>query len=107
MTQNKTYDKNRSFRLHFAGFLLASTLSLATASATAADQYQYKVLFNPSEAVLLAEAEGSIMIYDSIENEIVERAMTQQFGRIENMMFVRTRYVSEDGTIEVEEDGCD
>ena len=33
--------------------------------------------------------------------------MDEQFDRIENMMFVRTRYIQPDGEIEVEEDGCD
>jgi hypothetical protein len=33
--------------------------------------------------------------------------MDEQFQRIENMMFVRTQYIQEDGDIEVEEDGCD
>ena len=46
------------------------------------------------------------MIYDQMENETVELALNQQFDRIENMMFVRTRYVQEDGSID-QEDDCD
>jgi hypothetical protein len=33
--------------------------------------------------------------------------MDEQFGRIENMMFVGTVIEREDGELEVEEDGCD
>lgn len=47
------------------------------------------------------------MIYDGIENKVVETAMTEQFDRIENMMFVRIHYLDEDGEIMFEEDGCD
>ncbi len=47
------------------------------------------------------------MIYDSLDNETVELAMNEQFDRIENMMFVRTQYIQEDGEYEVEDDGCD
>ena len=81
-------------------------LSLAGPAAAAPDQYQYRVLFSPGEAVLEAEQRGRIMIYDGLENALVERVLTEQFDRIENMMFVRTRYPRADGSFEVEDD-CD
>ncbi len=80
---------------------------LATGLAGAADRYQYRVLFNPGSEILQAEQRGRIMIYDGLENELVERALNEQFGRIENMMFVRTRLEQPDGSFEVENDGCD
>ena len=46
------------------------------------------------------------MIYDQLDNETVELAMNTQFDRIDSMMFVRTQYVQEDGSIE-EADDCD
>ena len=73
----------------------------------AADDYQTNVLLNPSLSILLAEANGRVMIYDSLKNETVELAMSEQFNRIENMMFVRTQYIQEDGDYEAEEDDCD
>ncbi len=80
---------------------------LSSMSVHAVDEYQYKVLFTPSEGILQAEAKGRVMIYDGLENETVELAMNEQFQRIEHMMFVRTQHISEDGDIEVEDDGCD
>ena len=73
----------------------------------AAEDYQTNVLLNPSPGILLAEAKGRVMIYDGLKNETVDQAMSEQFNRIENMMFVRTQYIQEDGDYEVEEDGCD
>lgn len=73
----------------------------------AAEDYQTNVLLNPSPGILVAEAKGRIMIYDGLKNETVEQAMSEQFNRIENMMFVRTQYIQEDGDYEVEEDDCD
>ena len=87
--------------------MIIPALLMASSSASAYDSYQEKVLFTPSEGNLRAEAKGRVMIYDGLQNETVELAMNEQFQRIENMMFVRTQHISEDGDIEVEEDGCD
>jgi hypothetical protein len=74
------------------------------------DGFQYNVLFNPSPAQLKAEDRGQVMIYDGLDNAVVERALDEQFGRIEHMMFVRTRQSSsdddDDGEGYVEDDGC-
>ena len=87
--------------------LLMLSILLSSASVDAVDGYQYSVLFSPSPSMLTAEAKGRVMIYDGLENKTVDLAMDEQFQRIENMMFVRTQYIQEDGDIEVEEDGCD
>ncbi len=100
--------KTRSIRtVRLAKMLLSGILFTAFSALHAYDQYQYEVLLNPSQDMLRAEDKGRSMIYDGLENETVELAMTSQFNRIENMMFVRTRYIQPDGDIEVEEDGCD
>ena len=88
--------------------LVITSLSIGLSNvAQAYDKYQYEVLLNPTPDMLESEARGRIMIYDGLENEVVETALNEQFERIENMMFVRTRYLSDDGEILVEEDGCD
>lgn len=50
------------------------------------------------------------MIYDGLDNAMVERALDEQFDRIEHMMFVRNRQSSsdddDDGEGYVEDDGC-
>ena len=57
--------------------------------------------------ILDAEKHGRVMIYDGIENRVVEQVITEQFDRIENMMFVRIRHLDEDGELMFEEDDCD
>ena len=86
-------------------FTAIATLT-AISNARAIDDYQYKVLFNPSEAQLEAEARGRIMIYDGLQLADVNRAMDGHYDRIENMMFVRTVHVQENGEYEVDDD-CD
>ena len=68
--------------------------------------YEQNMLFNPSQSLLRAESRGRVTIYDGLENSQVERALDTQFGRIDNMMFIRTRHTLEDGTVE-EDDDCD
>ena len=86
--------------------LLACLLLLTTRSAFGTDSYQNKVLFTPSDSMLKAEAKGRIMIYDGLESEIVDRAMEEQFDRIDNMMFIRIHHTQDDGEYLVEDDGC-
>jgi len=87
--------------------LIVIVLLVTSSSVQAVDDYQQMVLFTPSATNLEAEAEGRVMIYDGLKNETVNLALNEQFGRIENMMFVRTQFVQEDGEYEVEDDGCD
>jgi hypothetical protein len=72
-------------------------------------------LFDPTEAELAAEAEGRIYIYDGLTDRDVQRAMNEEFERVENMMFIRTRKTddtgelkrdAETGEVEYEDDGC-
>lgn len=86
------------------GILAAPTLSCA-----AEDDFQTRLLFDPPDSQLRAEARGRIMIYDGLDEAVVERALDEQFGRIEHMMFTRTRHAApddEEGEIVVEDDGC-
>ena len=88
--------------------IITATVALwAVTSVNAEDSYQMKVLFNPSENQLDAEARGHIMIYDGMQLAEVNRAMDEHYDRIENMMFVRTVIPVESGEVELEEDGCD
>jgi len=82
-------------------------LVLATIPAQAVDNYQHKTLFTPSDYTLKAEAKGRIMIYDGMTSNAVDKAMDEQFNRIENMMFVRIVHEQDNGEYYVEDDGCD
>ena len=101
--------QNNSFKgqLKAVNKLIISMLLVASSSVYAADSYQLKVLFTPGDSNLQAETKGRVMIYDGLKSETVDLVMNEQFDRIENMMFVRTLNVQEDGDYVAEEDGCD
>ena len=107
MKTTRKFESNPILSKSSAAMLVTAILLLVSANSQAYDKYQYEVLLNPSADILHAESRGRIMIYDGLENDVVEQAMSEQFDRIESMMFVRTRYVQPDGDIDVEEDGCD
>ncbi len=86
--------------------VLAGILALTTAPAFAADSFQEKLLFEPSNSMLKAESRGRIMIYDGLDVATVDKAMDEQFDRIDNMMFTRVHHPLADGGVEVEDDGC-
>lgn len=75
-------------------------------TALARDDYQEKVLFSPDDYTLKAEARGHIVIYDGLDSDTVDRAMDEQFKRINNMMFIRIQHEQEDGEYLAEDDGC-
>ncbi len=102
--------KNIHLNSHSANvknILLASLLAMSATSALATDSFYQKTLFEPSDSILKAESRGRIMIYDSMDSETVDRAMDEQFDRIDNMMFVRTHYIQASGDHYVDDDGCD
>lgn len=91
---------------------IGSALSIAPAhgaAAAAEDEpdlnWEQAQLFHPSKALLLAEAKGRVTIYDGLYQADVDRAMDQQFGRIDRMMFVRTQHRTDSG--DVMDDDCD
>ena len=91
---------------HVSIVILVSVLSITPIGAGVEDSYQKRVLFSPGPEILRAEAAGRVMIYDGLRNRTVEKALDDQFGRIENMMFIRTVYTLENGEDEVDDD-CD
>ena len=97
-------------RLTFIVLLMGSLLAPVAKAADANDGFQYNALFNPTSAQLKAEDRGRVMIYDGLDSAVVERALDEQFDRIEHMMFVRTRQSTrddeDDGEGYVEDDGC-
>jgi len=97
-------------KLKIQAFIPAAILLIGSTMATSSyafEDYYQKILFEPSEAVLEAEARGRVTIYDGLHYATVMRAMDEQFNRINNMMFVGTVIEQEDGEFSVEEDGCD
>ena len=87
--------------------LLATFLALTITPAFAVSDFYKNALFTPSESLLKAEARGRIMIYDGLDIAMVEKAMDEQFERIDNMMFVGIRHPVADGEFVAENDGCE
>lgn len=76
--------------------ILALTLFLlfaATASAVAGDirSIELRRLFQPTEKELSAETQGKVYIYDGLSDADIQRAMDEEFDRIDSMMFIRTK----------------
>ncbi len=75
-----------------SGLLLASSQPWA-----AADDWQLRMLHQPSDAQLALEKKGRVFIYDGLSDVQVEQAVDQQFERMGSMMFVRTVVTDSDG----------
>jgi hypothetical protein len=81
-----------------------------------ADEWQERMLFNPTASQLEMErTRDRITIYEGMKDTQVARAMDEQFERIEHMMFVRTIVTDENGAVKTdpdsgevneEDDGC-
>jgi hypothetical protein len=106
---------NRS-GMFLSGLGLATAL-LWSSAGTAADvsDIELRRLFEPTEAELVAEERGRIYIYDGLRDVDVQRALDEEFERVDHMMFIRIRKTDEGGevkrdadtgTVEYEDDGC-
>ncbi len=103
--------KRTARSLFLSGLLLLSVEPWA-----ASDEWQIRMLHEPSQAQLALEEKGRVFIYDGLTDAQVEQAMDQQFGRVGSMMFVRTVVTRgneagvsdpESGQLVIEDDGCD
>ena len=105
----------KSLDLFLLSEFLLTVLLASAGSVQAAENWQERMLFNPSESQLDLEKRGRVMIYDGMTSKQVARALDTQFDRIQSMMFVRTvvtdaegeiQHDPETGTVLVEDDGC-
>jgi hypothetical protein len=80
---------------------------LTSATGALADQrdWQQAMLHNPSAAQLKMERRGRVFIYDGLEETEVNQAMDTQFGRLDSMMFIRTKKTAEGGD-QIADDDC-
>jgi hypothetical protein len=97
--------------LVFAGSLLLSPL------ARAADlrDTELRRLFEPTAAELRAEQAGRIYIYEGLQQADIARALSEQFTRVNSMMFIRVKpspaapipgRSGEPTTVDYRDDGC-
>ena len=95
--------------------LVSLSASLGNAGAADVSDIELRRLFDPTQAELAAESDGRIYIYDGLTDIDVQRALNEEFDRVENMMFIRTKQTDESGevkrdedtgAVEYEDDGC-
>jgi len=75
-------------------YLVLCTLGWLATSTGGADEIreiEMRRLFHPNPSELEAEANGRIYIYDGLTSKDMERAMDEEFARVDNMMFIRTK----------------
>ena len=85
---------------------LVSGLPLLAGDALAAQDWQERGLLSPSGQQLLSEGRGRVVIYDGLDERLVDTALDTQFPRMQHMMFVGVRHIEPDGQESVDDD-CD
>jgi hypothetical protein len=96
---------------------LFAALTLAAVAVAAADvrEIELRRLFEPTAAEIQAEREGRIFIYEGLRDKDMERAMEEEFDRIDTMMFIRIQVTDDQGEplrdldtgdYVVQDDGC-
>jgi len=85
---------------------LISYLFLPVMEVAAAPDWQEQRLLAPSAPQLSTEQRGRVVIYDGLDEALVDRALDTQFERVENMMFVRVRHTDPQGDSWADDD-CD
>jgi len=86
--------------------VFAAALSSTSHAMAAGAEWQKERLLDPTPSQLAVEAKGRVAIYDGLDSRTVDRALDEQFHRIDSMMFVRTRHTEPDGTHWADDD-CD
>jgi hypothetical protein len=80
-----------------------------------AQSWQVTRLFEPSENDLASENKGKVIIYHGLTDKTVERALDEEFDRIESFMFTGTVVTDDSGEpardpetdiVMTEDDGC-
>jgi hypothetical protein len=72
---------------------------------TQADNWQLRRLMNPTADERAREARGEVMLYEGLTDKQVDAAMSANFDRIGNMMFLGTIVTDESGEAVPASDG--
>jgi hypothetical protein len=85
-------------------FFVAMFVNFASANAADVRDIEMRRLFQPTQNEIRSEAAGKIYIYDGMRESDIERAMDEEFDRVDNMMFIRVKPTSANEYIV--DDGC-
>ena len=78
-------------------------------------EIELRRLLEPTPAELRAEQAGRIYIYDGLRDVDIDRAMDEEFHRLDSMMFIRVKITDQKGEVQkdpdtgvayVQDDGC-
>lgn len=98
-----------------AGPSMRSAADRAPGMAPDVGQIERRRLFEPSPGELRDEAAGRFYIYEGLRTTDIERAMDEEFRRVQSMMFIRVKPSDDKGkgpktpgsdTSYVQDDGC-
>ena len=108
---------NRKINNVLIMLVISSVFSHSTlADGERQQSWQMSLLFNPGEHQYEMEHRGRVFIYDGLRDTVIEKALDEQYDRIEGMMFVNTVVTDDNGVpltdpetgeLVVEDDGCD
>jgi hypothetical protein len=105
----------------FTALVLSAAIAAISPVVSAAEDddsmraWQLSLLYEPSPAQLKVEDRGRVVIYDGLHGADIDRALDEQFERVENMMFVNTVITDpkgapvtdpDTGEYMTEDDGC-
>ncbi len=107
---------NKILALISLSMAILTCLSVSANSDANYHEWQLKKLLRPTPVERLSERKGRIFIYDGLHDKDIETALDTEFGRVENMMFVRSVVTDDSGLPKrdkitgesiTEDDGCD
>lgn len=111
-----TYRKQAFLFLFAISMLVNPSISVFADDENSVEQWQLTRLFSPTENDLKNEAKGKIFIYSGLKDIEVDRALDQNFHRMQSMMFIKTiitdlggkpKLDEKTGIVLAENDGCD
>ena len=86
--------------MHASLFILTTAMAVGLGSVSGAAQskdlrdIELRRLFEPTSAELRQERSGRVYIYDGLKEADIDRAMREQFPRVDSMMFIRVKPAS-------------
>jgi hypothetical protein len=79
------------YSVFIAAMAIGMILLSATAHAKDLRDIELRRLFDPTPTEIRQERAGRVYIYDGLKETDVERAMGEEFSRVDSMMFIRVQ----------------